>query len=110
MYGERPPPVEPTAFGTLSDVLEALDSRAAAWRRLPRCEKAALFKECISSVCKHGEAIAEVSTRAKGTYGSGIGEEYVSSSGTHTVRGSHSRSPLARSQVYGVNPDCHVSP
>ncbi len=77
VYGERPRSVEPNTSSTISDILAALDKRAEAWRQLPRRDKAALFRECISSVCEHGEKIARVSTRAKGTYGSGIGEEYM---------------------------------
>lgn len=77
IYGERPRSVGPNAAESVSDVLACLDERADAWRRLPRRDKAALFRECIGSICQHGETLARVSTRAKGSYGSGNGEEYV---------------------------------
>lgn len=99
VYGERQKPLEPTSdvesvrltrsHAHLSDfltrarslvlqVLMGLDTKAEAWRGMSLCDKAVLFRRCIGTVCEHGERIAELSTRAKGQYGSGIGEEILS--------------------------------
>lgn len=78
VYGERPRPVPPTNLDVTENILSALDSKAAVWREMPRPDKAALFRECVESVCEHGESIADASTRAKGSYGAGIGEEFLS--------------------------------
>ena len=72
VYGERQPPVE-----QLEDVLARLDANATGWRHTSRRDKAMLLRACADSVREHGKRIVEISTRAKGSYDTGIAEEFL---------------------------------
>jgi acyl-CoA reductase-like NAD-dependent aldehyde dehydrogenase len=77
VYGEKPEKPRQSSSEEIHNVVETLESKAKTWRALNRQDKAKLFLQCIDSVCEHGAHIAEVSTRAKGQYGQGCGEEFL---------------------------------
>lgn len=77
VYGEKPCPVPHTVFEDIEKAVVQLDSRAATWREMPRKEKAFLFRKCVQTISECAEEIARVSTRHKGSYGQGTGEEYL---------------------------------
>ena len=76
-YGEKPEAISPTKLEEIDRKLMALDSNATKWRNMPREEKASLFRKCVQLFIQYGEDIAILSTRHKGSYGQGIGEEYL---------------------------------
>jgi len=73
VYGERQPPVE--QLEDIEDVLARLDANATGWRHTSLRDKAMLLRACADSVHEHGKRIVEISTRAKGSYDTGIAEE-----------------------------------
>lgn len=77
LYGEKPQSVPSTPLEEIDHTIVRLDSRAIIWREMSRKEKALLLRECVQSIIQHGEEIASVSTRHKGSYGQGTGEEYL---------------------------------
>ena len=77
IYGEKPNAVSPTTLDDIESCLVDLDSRSAEWRNLSRKDKSTILKECIETITEHAVEIATVSTRHKGTYGQGVGEEYL---------------------------------
>ncbi|GFR42934.1 hypothetical protein Agub_g3832, partial [Astrephomene gubernaculifera] len=71
----RVTPMPPTPPLFIEAIIERLDARKEAWIKMPCSERADLLRECMTCMMKVEEELARVSTRAKGSYGVGIGEE-----------------------------------
>ena len=77
IYGEKPEAMLPTPEAEIDHKLAELDLRATVWRNMSRKQKSILFRRCVENFVEYGEEIAILSTRHKGSYESGVGEEYL---------------------------------
>lgn len=77
VYGDKPQGIQPTGTKEIEDILVRLDGQAMEWRKKSRKEKAKVLRQCCTSLTDMAEELASLSTEHKGTYGQGIGEEYL---------------------------------
>ncbi|KXZ52739.1 hypothetical protein GPECTOR_8g131 [Gonium pectorale] len=72
-------PQPETPKDRIEEIVERLDSRKAEWSGMPCHARAVLLRRCMTSLMTVGgcveEELARASTEAKGSYGTGIGEE-----------------------------------
>ncbi|KAL6744764.1 hypothetical protein V8C86DRAFT_3006176 [Haematococcus lacustris] len=55
--------------------LARLQAGSSAWVRVDVAERASLLKTCMDNMVRHAEDFARLGVAAKGSYGSGLGEE-----------------------------------
>lgn len=67
-------PVTPT--DELNRIVAQLDAKKSSWARLGCKERAALLQSCLNNLVEVSRPQAEASIAAKGSYGSGLGEEW----------------------------------
>lgn len=77
VYGDKPQGIQPTSTKEIQDILVRLDGQAIEWRRKSKKEKASYLRQCSTSLTEMADELASLSTKHKGTYGQGIGEEYL---------------------------------
>lgn len=57
--------------------LSHLDAHKAKWAALPATQRAALLRDCMRRAIDASRAASDAAVRAKGSYGSGCGEEWM---------------------------------
>ena len=70
------PPEPATPLPELDAALKRLDSKKAVWASLGAEERAQLLQKCLHLAVEGSQALAADSAKAKGSYGSVIGEEW----------------------------------
>ncbi|KAK9835218.1 hypothetical protein WJX81_006473 [Elliptochloris bilobata] len=66
-----------TSQAELQGILESLDGKKQAWAVLPAAERAELLRETLKTTIAVSKEAAEAAEAAKGSYGFGIGEEWM---------------------------------
>ncbi|BDA42382.1 hypothetical protein COCOBI_03-2690 [Coccomyxa sp. Obi] len=70
-------PVPATPLKELEVTLQALDAKKEEWANLTTLKRAELLRETLKSVIEVSKEAGEAATAAKGSYGTGIGEEWM---------------------------------
>lgn len=58
-------------------IIESLDKRKAAWVAVDCSHRAAMLRECMHRTIQFSKEASAAAVRAKGSYGSGLGEEWM---------------------------------
>lgn len=70
-----PPSMKPTSLDDVDKLLTVLDKKRAIWVGTPCDKRAEILKACVRDFLAVSDEISKQSVSAKGSYGSGTGEE-----------------------------------
>lgn len=71
-------PHEPTPIADVDEIVHHLDGNKTYWIEITAEERSEYIRRCIPETIEASKMSAELAVKAKGSYGSGIGEEWFS--------------------------------